>query len=302
MSSRPLMLATLLGASIGVPYVMSQSGPGSKPTSTPPPGGPYFAGPASPIGQAGRPGGQLLPPPLLTNPGSSTTAAAPPVEGARFHSVAEVFRFDVTKEWVYSNWARKSTGLADPELYGVRVALVTGTGLTDLAGSLTYAFNQQGQVQHISFLGRTADTTPLVQFLMASYQLERRDAPAGEQLYQVGNGDRVQSELRTRPESVLWSTSPHGSFVVELELERPGSNRYLPSRIPKLAIPPDPSGAVAANGAAASGSAAASGTEAGANGGEPTTFYDKLKHATYDKVRRATPAEDNQVQWKRWPN
>jgi hypothetical protein len=295
MGSRPLMLATLLGASIGVPYVMSQSGPVAKPT--PAPGGPYFASPANSIGGPSRPVGQMMPPPLLTNSGMSTTPAALPVGGARFHSVAEVLRFDVTKEWVYSNWTRKSTGLADPELYGVRVALVTGTGLTDLAGSLTYAFNQQGQVQHISFLGRTADTTPLVQFLTASYQLERRDAPAGEQLYQVGSGDSVQSELRTRPESVLWSTSPHGSFVVELELERPGSNRYLPPRTPKLAIPPDPSGAAAGN-----GTAATSGSETGANGGEPTTFYDKLKHATYDKVRRATPAEDNQVQWKRWPN
>jgi hypothetical protein len=297
MGSRPIMLATLLGASIGVPYVMSQSGPVPRPATTPPAGGPYFASPANPIGGPGRPASQMMPPPLFTNSPLAATAAASTIEGARFHSVAEVLRFDVTKEWVYSNWARKSTGLADPELYGVRVALVTGTGLTDLAGSLTYDFSQQGQVQHISFLGRTADTTQLVQFLTTTYQLERRDAPAGEQLYQVGSGEQVFSELHTRPESVLSSASPHGSFVVELELERPGSGRYLPPRIPKLAVPPDPSGAMAGSGAGA-----ASGTGTCANGGEPSTFYDKLKHATYDNVRRATPAEDNQVQWKRWPN
>jgi hypothetical protein len=288
------MLATLLGASIGVPYVMSQSGPAAKPGATVNPASQYFASQSGPIGQTTGFASQMQPPTLLANSGTPATSAAPPVEGAKSHSVAEVFRFDVAKEWVYGNWARKSTGLADPELFGVRVPLVTGTGLADLAGSLTYAFNQQGQVQHISFLGRTADTTQLIQFVTTTYQLERRDAPAGEQLYQIGSGDQVQSELRTRPESVLWSASPHGSFVVELELERPGSNRYLPSRTPKLAIPPNPAGATAANGVAANG--------AGANSGEPATFYDKLKHATYDNVRRATPAEDNQVQWKRWPN
>jgi hypothetical protein len=199
----------------------------------------------------------------------------------------------LTREWVYGNWPRKSTGLADPEMYGIRVPLVTGTALTDLAGSLTYSFNQQGQVQHITFVGRTADTTQLVQFVTTTYQLERREAPAGEQLYQVGSDDQVTSELRTRPEPVLWSSAPHGSFVVELELERPGSNRYLPPRTPKLAIPPAPAGVAAANGAAAEAP--------GSGAGEPS-YYEKFKHATYDSIRHATPAEDNQVQWKRWPN
>jgi Family of unknown function (DUF6690) len=300
MGSRPLMLASLLGASIGVPYVMSQSSQGTKPNSPPPAGSPYFGGQTSQIGPVGG-ASALMSPQLLARPGAATTAASPPLEGARFHSIAEVLRFDVTKEWVYSNWARKSTGLADPELYGVRVPLVTGTSFADLAGSLTYAFNGQGQVQHISFLGRTADTTPLVQFLTTTYQLERRDAPAGEQLYQVGSGDQVQSELRTRPESVLWSASPHGSFVVELELERAGSNRYLPSRVPKLAIPP--AGAAPANGVAgANGSGATPASDSGQGGADQPSFYDKLKRATYDNVRHATPAEDNQVQWKRWPN
>jgi uncharacterized protein DUF6690 len=298
MGSRPLMLATLLGASIGVPYVMSQSNSGPKSAPPPQPPAPYFGGQMGQVGQPGGTRGLMLPPPLLANPGLPTTTASLPVEGVRFHSVAEVLRFDVTKEWVYSNWARKSTGLADPELYGVRVPLVTGTSFADLAGSLTYDFNQQGQVQHISFLGRTADTTPLIQFLTTTFQLERREAPAGEQSYQVGSGEQVTSELRTRPESVLWNTSPHGSFVVELELERPGSNRYLPSRMPKLAIPPAPAGTATAT----HGTGTASAAEGGQGGDGQPSFYDKFKHATYDKMRHATPEEDNQVQWKRWPN
>jgi hypothetical protein len=288
------MVATLLGASVGVPYMMSQSPQNPKPAAAPT-GSPYAA--LSP--NSNWSSTTLSAPPLV--PAKTPTpfaAAAAPIEGVRFHGLAEVFRFDVTKEWVYSNWPRKSTGLADPDLYGVRVPLVTGTGLSDLAGSLTYSFNREGQVQHISFLGRTADTTPLIQFLTTTYRLERRDALAGEQLYQVGSDDRVQSELRTQPEPVLRSTSPHGSFGIALELERPGSDRYLPPKAPKLNIPP--AAAPMAAGAAATANSAA--VNSAATGGDQSSWWDRFQHATYDQFRHATPTEDNQVQWKRWPN
>jgi uncharacterized protein DUF6690 len=302
MGGRPLMLATMLGASIGVPYVMSQANSGPKTTPSPQPAASAFGGQPAGFNQPGVAAGLMTPPPLLASPATPsavpTTTTKLPVEGVRFHSIAEVLRFDVTKEWVYNNWPRKSTGLADTELFGIRVPLVTGTGYGDLAGALTYQFNQQGQVQHITFHGRTADTTPLIQFLTATYHFERRDALPGQQLYQVGSGDEVTSELGTRPESVLWNTTPHGSFVVDFELEQPGSTRYLPSRALKLAIPPAPPGpAIAANGAGT-----APGAPAGQNAAGEQSYYDKFMHATYDNVRYATPAEQNQVQWKRWPN
>jgi hypothetical protein len=244
----------------------------------------------------------LPPPALVANSAAPAPKAAPasvsPAAGSQFHNVAEVFRFDVTKEWVYANWPRKTTGLSDPELYGVRVPLVMGTGFSDLAGSLTYSFNSQGQVQHISFLGRTADTAPLVQFLVSAYQFERRDAPAGEQLYQVGGDGQVSSELHTRAAPVLVSTSPQGSFMVELELERPGSARYLTPRVPPLNLP----SAHAANAVPASAAPAPGTANGDPNAGAESSYYEKLKHATYDQMRHATPAEDKLVQWKRWPN
>jgi hypothetical protein len=302
MGSRPLMLATMLGASIGVPYVMSQSNSGPKNGPSPPPAANAFAGQPTGFSPTSGAAGSMAPPPLLANPTTPsavpTTTTKLPVEGVRFHSIAEVLRFDVTKEWVYNNWPRKSTGLADTELFGVRVPLVTGTGFADLAGALTYQFNQQGQVQHITFHGRSADTTQLIQFLTTTYHFERRDALPGQQLYQVGSGDVVTSELGTRPESVLWNTSPHDSFVVDLELEQPGSNRYLPSRALKLAIPPAPPGPPTA----ANGAGAAPGSPAGQSAAGGTSFYDSFMHATYDNVRYATPAEQSQVQSRRWPN
>jgi len=248
------------------------------------------------------------PPPLLTQaqnyffPASQPTTAPPaypttgaaapiieplPVEPVRYHSLQEVLRFQVSKEWVYQNFDRKSTGLSDPQLFGIRVPLVTGTARTDLAGSLTYLFDAQGQVQHISFRGRTADTTPLVQFLTQTYKFERMQAPAGDQLYQVRDGSRVYSELRTKPESVLMETSPLGSFGVVLELGRPGSNKPLQPQIPKLDIPEVAESAKPTADAAKTAGAAGEG---------------EADSALVGSLRPATQAEHNQALQHRWPN
>jgi len=146
---------------------------------------------------------------------------------------------------------------------------------------LTYYFNANGAVEHISFRGRTGDTTQLVNFLARTYEFQRSDAPVGEQLYQVKRGRRVQSELRTKLEPVLWSTSPHGSIGVELELARPDSKRLLPPRPSSLNVPPSAAVAAAPADDADSDSSAGS---------------------YLDKVRYATPQEEGQVLWKRWPN
>ncbi len=295
MAGRPLMLATLLGASIGVPYFVSNSTQAPSAGNVPP------AAQKSAWPSFGTNAGSTTSPPPLLSPSIAMQSTAPPYpstatpaamtglpsNGAvRFHSIRDVLRFDISKEWVYQNWDRKSTGLSDPELFGIRVALITGTQRTDLAGSLTYLFDGQGQVQHISIRGRTADTTPLVQFLTQTYQFQRMEAPAGEQLYQVRSGKSVYSELRTRPESVLLEASPQASFGVVLELGRPGSNRVLQPPVPHLEIP-DVATKTPPPGANATGDAKA---EAPA---EP---------ALVGKLRPATQAEHNQVFNRRWPN
>jgi hypothetical protein len=163
--------------------------------------------------------------------------------------------------------------------------VVTGTHLASIAGSLTYFFNAYGQVEHISFRGRTGDTTHLVNFLVRTYGFQHAGAPIGEQLYQVSRGSRVQSELRTRAESILWSSAPHSTFVVELELARPGSQRFLPPRTPPLEIPQ----VAAAKPAPTTSDSAATTNDAG-------------MQPYLDKFRYATPQEEGQVLWRRWPN
>ena len=150
---------------------------------------------------------------------------------ARPASLGEVLRFDITKNWVFQRWQRKSTALAELDLFGVRVPLVTGTSLHDLAGSLTYYFDAQGQVQRISLLGSTGNTTQLEQMVTQHYGLQLQgSAFAGQRLYQLRGGENVYSELSIRPAAVLRSDMPHESFTVELHLQRPGSTRPLPVR------------------------------------------------------------------------
>jgi hypothetical protein len=273
------MIATLVGASVGVPYFVSQA---PQQQSAP--------APATPVStNAGPAAGRVTP--LLALPSgvapAGTPSAAPRLDGAQFTSVAQVLRFDVTKEWVYRNWSRKTTAPTDVGLVSVRVPLVMGTQMSALAGSLTYFFNAEGQVEHISFRGRTGDTRPLVQLLTQYYQFQHVEAPIGEKLYQVQSGDGVQSELRLQPEGVIRSNAPQQSIAVELELARPGSPRVLPPRGPGLQIPP----------VAESTPLPPSSTT-----GSISSSIKSAASNYWDQIRYATPAEENPGLSKRWPD
>ncbi|MEM6330993.1 MAG: DUF6690 family protein [Planctomycetota bacterium] len=237
---RPLLMTGLLGAAVAAPIAVNE-GPkhwpllgGGAPATAPDAG---FAPAQTPDSLRG-----LVPPTIHSpeGPGSLIYQSPAPLEGVGFVSLAELLRMDVTKEWVYARWSRKSTGLADPGLYGVRVPVVTGTAMTDLAGSLSYYFNADGRVDRLRFHGRTADTTALVAIAQSHYGMRMQKGMPGEQLYQTGAGGNVLCELRTRAEPVLWATSPHDSFVVDLEINRPGAGRLVERRplTPSLPEPP----------------------------------------------------------------
>ncbi len=144
------------------------------------------------------------------------------IEGSHVDELGQVFRFDVTTAWVLGHWARVSTQLADLDLQGYRVPLVTGTRPSDLAGSLTYYFNKRQRVQRITFTGTTGDARPLVSLLVARFGFRRELVDdAGLYLYRVMRGRQVLSELRIRPASVVRTSDPHGRFEVALDLRRP---------------------------------------------------------------------------------
>jgi hypothetical protein len=231
MKLRRFILPTAVAAAVGGPYFyeeatrildQTQSTVRSWTTSSKPDGSSAEApsGTPSAAGEAGD--GQ---------PTRHQALSDVPLEGVPVYDLGEVLRMDVTQAWVYSRWSRKSTALADLNLFGIRVPLVTGTGVDDLAGSLTYYFNPEGRVQRISFRGRTGDARKLVSLMVARYglRLQTPEIP-GEQLYQVRWNAKPISELRIRPAPVIWASAPHASFLVELELERPGSGRFVERR------------------------------------------------------------------------
>jgi len=289
MASKPLIIASLLSASIGVPYFASKSQSDSSPSLTPLP--PISSGAST---TAAAPPLLSAPPTLTAPPTSSTNpqvaTASPATSPLRSPSVDQALQFNVTRDWVYRSWDRKTSGPTGLGLLAVRVPMVSGTQSGSLAGALTYYFNTQNQVEHISFRGTTGDPARLVRFLMQTYQFQPIAAQPGEQVYQVADSGGVHSELRTRVVSVVSSTAPIANHTVELELAKPGSERYLPARGPFLHVPQ-----AAAPPPALPPTDAAGTTSVGAETGASGSGY-------FNKIRYATPEEASQTLWRRWPN
>lgn len=311
---RTTTAAVALAAAVGVPYAVDRSGFELNqlwPTAA-------SSVPAETSGHPQATLGQPLPAPQPAAPENPTAViyqSPAPLEGIPTYSLVEVLRMDVTREWVYQRWARKSVGLGDPDLFGIRVPLVTGTRMHDLAGSLTYYFNRAGQVDRLAFRGRTGDTRQLVDLVTRHYGLQLQPTVvAGEQLYQLKEDENIVSELRIRPESVLWTTSPHDSFHLEMELNRPGARRYLSRPIPTIDLPQPivaapPPGKVPVHPDTPLGQVQAQVEQAAAAQAEvdQITANSKAQAEAYAAAKAAPPAEPPPIKKSapprfRWPN
>ncbi len=169
-----------------------------------------------------------------TSPQLSVPATAPtvggllPVQGSTLDSLPtpsldEVLRFNVTVEWVLQRWPRVSTGLPYLQLRGYRVPLVTGTAIADLAGSLTYYFNAQQQVERITLQGSTGDPSRLVALLGSRYHFARRltNDPSLVLYEAVDSGNEPAGTLKIRSANVVQASQPRSRFAVELTMDRP---------------------------------------------------------------------------------
>ncbi len=144
------------------------------------------------------------------------------IERATAYDLAEVLQFEGTPAWVMSRWPRVSAGLAQLDLQGYRVPLVTGTGVDDLAGSLTYYFDKEQRVAFINFHGSTGDPRKLIALVTLRYSFLKQptdDPSLG--LYQVKWNGKPLSELRIRPARVVRADQPRARFEVDLAMKRP---------------------------------------------------------------------------------
>ena len=155
--------------------------------------------------------------------GEESSSELPPLAGPPVTDFGEVFRFDVSPHWVVGRWPRVVTGLAQLQLSGHRVPLVTGTQPTDLAGALTYYFDNTQTCQRITFRGTTGDPSRLIEFLARRYRFAHQQAndPA---LFLYKAVDRNNQMLGSAEIRAAWNISaeqPYRRFEVKLQLERP---------------------------------------------------------------------------------
>jgi hypothetical protein len=163
----------------------------------------------------------------LSSAATADPAAAKPAAQAAARIVRpmeDALRFDVTTDWVMANWPRVSAGLAELDLQGYRVPLVSGTTEADVAGSLTYYFNAKQRLERITFFGTTGDARKLVALLESRFAFKRSNTKEPNLfLYQVKSWGKVQSELRIRPSPIVRSEVPNTRYEVALLIDRPKS-------------------------------------------------------------------------------
>ena len=139
--------------------------------------------------------------------------------GAPTCDIPEAFRFDVSPQWITSRWPRVTTVLAETDLQGLRVPLVTGPKTDDLAGSLTYYFDKKHAVQRIAFQGNTGDERRLVAFLTQYYGLQ--PVPTlGAGLYMTKVHGKPLSTLHLTWPPVVAMDKPTDRCEIVLELNR----------------------------------------------------------------------------------
>lgn len=144
------------------------------------------------------------------------------IEGLGSQSLDEVLQFTPSPAWVMARWPRVTSSLADLELQGYRVALVSGTAQDDVAGSLTYYFDREQRVARIVLHGMTGDPRKLIALVTKRFSFERKQADdPSSALFQVTRNGKPQSELRIRPARVVRADQPNARFEVDLAMTRP---------------------------------------------------------------------------------
>lgn len=147
----------------------------------------------------------------------------PPLAGRPVADFGEVFRFDISTRWIAERWPHVSTGLAQLQLNGHRVPLVTGVEPTDLAGSLTYYFSPQQRVERLVFHGTTGDPSKLIAFLNRHYHFVHRPVnDPGLFIYEaVDRNGNFAGSAEIRSSWTVRADEPLRQYQVKLQLERP---------------------------------------------------------------------------------
>lgn len=216
--TRKLMLVVMLALAVGVPYVIHSDGVK---------GLLDLLSISLPSGKSDRFNRDLELAKLLGDDEVSGEASAlAPVEtrgamitGPEVQHLQAVFRFDILPDWVMQSWSRV-TVVPQGNLRGLRVPLVSGLQLHDVAGSLTYCFDEKNRLQRITFRGSTGNPEMIETVAARGFGLKNEGGSHGGLHVARWNGEPT-SYLLIENAPTVRADSPHTRFSVRMELNRP---------------------------------------------------------------------------------
>ena len=151
---------------------------------------------------------------------TASVQTRPPVAGAPMSDLRELLRFSWTQAELHGRFANVATVLADTRLRGVRVPVVTGTQMDDLAGTLTLYFDANDRVQRLNLHAFTGDATRLRQVLGETFGMAPEPNLEAGVMTRRWNGAPI-SLLRLTYAPVVHSDAVHQKLTVFLELNAP---------------------------------------------------------------------------------
>ena len=220
---KPLSGLLLLAGAAGGPYMLFETEAGKQAAG----GMSQLAGVSTSSGTSSDSfsfGAGPAGPPSLTDPSGymlNPATVEHDMQQPAIHKLQEVLRFDIAPGWVFERFPRVSTVLADTQLDGLRVPLITGTAPSDIAGTLTYSFDRYKRLQRVVVQGMTGDATRFMAELQQQYQMQQVPSLGGV-LYLLSWNGKATSIVYIEPAAVIYADSPYARFDVLIELNQAG--------------------------------------------------------------------------------
>jgi hypothetical protein len=230
MFGRRMRLLTVLGVAVGIPYAWFSEYIGSSLSNG-------FKSWRQMTGSAGSwSSAATYPISLEFSPHGSSQDPTSLGTAPATHQLSQVLRFDVSPQWVASQWNRVSTVRAERDLVGLRAPLVTGTDVSDLAGSLTYFFDAHHRLRRLTLHAQTGDTSELVSYVTQTFGMHP-EPHLGAGIYLLRWNAKPMNVLRISHAPVMRAEQPHAKFIVEMELNDVHGGYGISSEFAALLLP-----------------------------------------------------------------
>ena len=160
---------------------------------------------------------------LTVNPTGNT----PHLDGGVIDQFEDVINMNITPTWITQRWARVSTNIQSGQWQGYRVPIVTGEQTDDLAGALTYYFNNQQQLQRIAFRGTTGKPQRIIAMLQQKFHLTKRPTALIGLYIKSQNRRPVSVLMITQSPRAATSNTTYSQYTIQFELNRPAIGTQL---------------------------------------------------------------------------